>query len=218
MFHGCSIGAGHLGRSEAALSIHRYETADGSRWQVRWRDHTGRVRTRSVTSKPEATALDADIKARKFKGEALPRPSKDTLATAYDEWLRLRAPSLATHTQRVYKLTWAKHIQGRDFDAHRLTDLVADPVLLEELTAAMRDDGVGPAAQRKTLVVLSAVLTACVEWRKLPTNPVWGMRKPPGTRQRIPHPFPPLVVERIRLRMRRRLSHEEARPVGDACW
>lgn len=201
------------------MSVQRYETADGTRWRVRWRETSGRMRSTTVPSKRDATALDAELKARKFKGEALPSKSRETLASAYDEWLRLRGTTLAPHTQRVYKQAWNKHIKEPGFDAHRLSDLVADPVLLEELTADMRDRGVGPAAQRKALVVLSAVLSAAVQWKKIPTNPVWRMPKPPGTPQRVARPFPPLVVERIRLRMTRRNTRrgDDMRPIGDTC-
>jgi integrase len=101
---------------------------------------------------------------------------------------------------------WNAHVRRTGFDGHRLTELVSDPVLVEQLTAGMRERGVGPAAQRKTLVVLSAVLTAAVQWKKIPTNPIWRMPKPPAGRQRVPHPFPPLLVERIKLRLDRRLA------------
>jgi integrase len=200
------------------MSVHSYKTGDGARYQVRWREAHGRVRTRSFTSKREANAFDADVKARKFRGEGLPRPGKETLAAAYDEWFRLRGAMLASTTQRTYRAAWDAHVRGR-FDHHRLNELTADPQLFEELTADMRARGVGPAAQRKVLVVISAVLTACVEWKKIATNPVWRMRKPPGTRQRHPHPFPPVVVERIRLRMARRETKDPsgARAAADAC-
>jgi len=204
---------------ELHVSVQRYDTDDGARWRVRWREHDGRMRSRSVTSKREALALDADVKARRFKGEALPRATRDTLADAYAEWLRLRGSRLAPQTLQVYRYVWNAHVRGPGFDAHRLTDLVSDPMLIEELTAGMKERGVGPSSQRKTLVVLSAVLTAAVEWKKIPTNPVWRMRKPPGTRQRHPHPFPPLVVERIKLRMQRRPTRrgDPYRGSGDAC-
>jgi integrase len=202
----------------ATMSVHAYKTADGTRWQVRWRETNGRVRTRSLTSKRDALAFDADVKARKHKGEALPRPGRETLAAAYDEWWRLRGSTLAPATQRTYKAVWDAHVRGR-FDHHRLNELSADPQLFEQLTADMRERDVGPASQRKVLVVISAVLTAAVEWKKMPTNPVWRMRKPPGTRQRIPRPFPPVVVERIRLRMARRETKDSsgARAAADAC-
>lgn len=201
------------------MAIERYETADGTQWRVRWREATGRKRSVTVPSKRDAVALDGDIKAKKFKGEALPRPTRDTLASAYDEWLRLRGPDLAPPTLAVYKYAWNAHIHGTGFDAHRLTDLLADPMLLDELRADLRDRGVGPAAQRKAITVLSAVLTQCVRWKRIPTNPVWRMPKPAAGRQRIPRPFPPLVVERIRLRLMRRRTRDDPKHIrgfGDA--
>jgi len=81
----------------------------------------------------------------------------------------------------------------------------------------MRERGVGPAAQRKALVVLSAVLSAAVQWKKIPANPVWRMPKPPAARQRIPHPFPPLLVERIKRRLDRRQAKANiVLPTGDS--
>lgn len=185
------------------MSVQRYETADGSRWRVRWREANGRMRSRSCTSKREAVALDADVRSRKFRGEALPRPGRETLAVAYDEWWRLRGSTLASNTQRTYQAAWNAHVRDR-FDYHPLSALVADPQLFEELLADMRERGVGPAAQRKVLVVLSAVLTAAVEWKHIAANPLWAMRKPSAARQRLPRPFPPVVVERIRLQLLRR--------------
>jgi integrase len=200
------------------MSVQRYDTADGVRWRVRWREANGRMRSRTMTSKREASALDADVRARKFKGEMLPRPGKESLAAAYDDWFRLRGSRLATTTQRTYRAVWDAHVRGR-FDHHRLNELAAEPQLFDELLAEMRERGVGPASQRKVLVVLSAVLTEHVRWKKIATNPLWRMRKPPGTRQRHPHPFPPVVVERIRLRMARRVTKDSSgvRATADAC-
>jgi integrase len=200
------------------MSVQQYKTADGLQWRVRWREHDGRMRSRTVMNKREALALDADVKARKYKGEALPQRERETLAAAFDEWWRLRGSTLATTTQRTYKAVWDAHIRD-NFDQHYLAELVADPQLFEQLLADMREKGIGNAAQRKTLVVLSAVLSAAVDWKKITTNPVWRMRKPPATRQRIPRPFPPVVIERIRIRMRRRDTKDASglRAMGDAC-
>jgi integrase len=200
------------------MSVQRYETADGTQWRVRWREPDGKMRSRTVVNKRGALALDADLKARKFKGEALPRAGRETLAAAFDEWWRLRGSTLATATQRTYLAAWNAHVRG-EFDHHRVGELAADPQLFEELMATLRKRGVGNAAQRKVLVVMSAVLTAAVEWGRIATNPLWRMRKPPGTRQRIPRPFPPVVVERIRVRMLRRATKDvtDTRAVADAC-
>lgn len=201
------------------MSVHAYGTGDGPRYQVRWREAPSRVRTRSFTSRREAAAFDAEIKARKFKGETLPRPGRETLAVAYDEWFRLRGSTLATTTQRTYRAVWDAHIRDR-FDHHRLNELATNPRLFEELLADMREREVGNAAQRKVLVVMSAVLTAAVDWKKITINPLWRMRKPPTTRQRHPHPFPPILVERIRLRMMRRKTKDPSgvRAIADACF
>lgn len=199
------------------MSVRPYETSDGKRWQVQWRDAQKKLRGRTFTSKTEALAFDADVKAKKFKGEALPRSSKQSLAAAYDDWYRLRGSNLAPATQRVYKGVWNSHVRDR-FDGHSLSELAADPQLFEELMADMRDRGVGLAAQRKVLVVMSSVLTAAVDWKKISVNPLWQMRKPSPAPQRYPHPLPPLVIERVRLRLRRRRTKDPygARSFKDA--
>lgn len=200
------------------MSVHHYDTKDGARYQVRWREANGKVRTRTLTSKEEANGLDADIKARKFKGQALPRPGKETLAAAYDEWWRLRGSTLAPASQRVYQSMWNAHIKD-GFDQHRMNQLASDPQLFEQLLAELREKGVGNGAQRKLLVVLSAVMTAAVDWQKIAVNPILRMRKPPTKPERYPRPFPPVVVERIRLKMLRRETMDQLkiRPKRDAC-
>src|SRR5579859_2469206 len=91
-----------IGR-ERRMSVQRYDTADGVRWRVRWREPSGKMRSRTMTSKREATAFDAEVKTRKFKGEALPRPGRETLAAAYDDWFRLRGAKRAPSTQRAHR-------------------------------------------------------------------------------------------------------------------
>jgi integrase len=199
------------------VSVHPYKTAEGTRYQVRWREG-GRVRTRSCATKREANAYDIEVKARKQKGEALPQPGRDTLAAAYDEWWRLRGSTLRKNTQAAYKAVWTAHVQDR-FDHYRLSEWVSNPQLFEELTADMRERGVGNASQRKVLVVMSAVFKTAVRWKKVGVNPVLVVPKPAGTRNRIPHPFPPVVVERIRLQMRSRATKDRSatRGLADAC-
>lgn len=130
------------------MSVQPYTTADGRRWRVRWREGNGRMRSRTVATKSEALALDADIKSRKFRGDTLPRTGRQTLASAYEEWWRLCASALAKTTQAGYRASWKAHIEGR-FDGHRLDELAADPQLIEEWLAEMRAEGVGAGAQRK---------------------------------------------------------------------
>lgn len=82
----------------------------------------------------------------------------------------------------------------------------------------MEARGVGRASQRKTLIVMSALLTQCVRWQKMATNPVRGMVKPTAAPRRKVRPFPPLLVERIRQELTTRATKDPAgaRGSGDA--
>ena len=195
------------------MSVRAYETQDGKRWQVQWRDAQKKLRGKTFTSKSEAQAFDADVKAKKFKGDALPRASRQTLAQAYDDWLRLLGSQLAPSTQRGYQALWNAHVKGK-FDGHSLTALVNDPQLFDELVAEIRDRGAGPSTQRKVLIVISSVLSAAVKWNKISTNPLWQVSKPSAAPQRYPRPLPPLVIERIRRRLYRRKVRDEMDPRG----
>ena len=175
------------------------------------------MRSRTLPSKREALVFDADVRTRRFRGEALPQPGRETLAAAYEEWWRLRGSTLAANTRRTHQAVWNAHVKDR-FDHHRLASLAANPQLFEELTADMRSRGVGPAAQRRVLMVISAVLSACVQWKKIAVNPIAQVPKPPAARQRNPRPFPPAVVELIcdEIRCRATKDRDGHRPVGDA--
>lgn len=201
------------------MSLRAYQTSDGKRWQVQWRDAHKKLRGRTFTSKTEAQAFDADIKARKFKGESLPRAGKETLAKAYDDWLEKgKGSRISESTRRTYKAVWNAHVRDR-FDHHRLSELVSEPELLDELLTDMTSRGVGNASQRKVLVVLSAVLTQHVKWKKISTNPVWGMDKPRATRQSLARPFQSSEIERIRYLMMHRETKpfRQERAMADAC-
>jgi integrase len=199
------------------MSVQRYDTEDGSRWRVRWREPNGHMRSRTLMSRSAAIAFDADVKSRKYRGEALPRASRETLAEAHAQWWKLRGYKLSSNTQRTYKAMWKAHVENQ-YDHYPITQLASEPHLLEMMLADMAARGVGDAAQRKVVVVISSVLTACVKWGKIATNPAWQIDKPPTAPQRIPHPFPPIVIERIRLRMLRRpvRPRSSVRNIGDA--
>jgi integrase len=190
------------------MSVQQYKTADGVQWRVRWRDPDGKMRSRTTANKREALALDADVKSRKFRGEVIPRTSRDTLAAAYEQWKELYAkPYLTKKTLIRYEEAWEPHVKGRH-DHHLLAEFVANPQLFDEMLAEMRERGVGNESQRKVLIVMSSVFKAAVRWQKVSTNPVLAVPKPSGTPTRIPHPFPPIVIERIRLQMLRRATRD----------
>lgn len=176
------------------------------------------MRSRSFQSRREAQGFDNELKARRYRGEALPRASRQTLAEAWADWRRLVAPQKAESTRRNYDAIWRAHIAGTGFDGHRLTELAAEPQLIDELLATLEQRGVGPASRRKALIVLSAVLPQCVKWRKVSDNPVRHAVKVSAARQRPARPFPPIVIERVRDEIRRRATKDASglRAVGDA--
>ncbi len=201
------------------MSFQRYETGDGTRWRVRWRDELGKMHSRSFLSRNDARGFDAEVKAGKFRGDFVPRSGKQTLAGAYADWTRVRARRRSGRTQADYAAAWRTHIEGR-FDHHRIAALASNPMLVEELVAELEDEGVGPAAIRKTLTVLSAVMTFCVKQNKIASNPVLVAEKPPAKPKRHAKAFPPLVIEQIRYRLGTRSAKRRnaARPMGEACF
>ncbi|MGH8325926.1 MAG: tyrosine-type recombinase/integrase [Steroidobacteraceae bacterium] len=200
------------------MSIQRYEASDGTRWRVRWREPSGRMRSRTFQSRRDAQGFDTDLKARRFRGEPLPRASRQTLAEAWKDWQRLVGPEKAESTRRNYEAIWRAHVARDGFDQHRLTELATDPQLIDELLALMSRRGVGLASRRKTLIVLSAVLTQCVKWKKISDNPVRHAVKVSSARQRAARPFPPIVIERIRAEIAARATKDGSgnRAAGDA--
>jgi integrase len=207
-----------LSRAVFALSVHPYKTKDGQRYRTCWREN-GRPRSRSFIRRKEANDFDIEIKARRLRGEVIPRTSRNTLAEAYEEWRRLYAKQrLSKKTLTRYAEAWDPHIKGRH-DHYTLAQLVAEPQLFEEMLDEMRERGVGDETQRKVMIVMSSVFKAAKRWKKVSENPVREVPKPRAARKRTPSPLPPMVVERIRLQMRRRKTRDPsgARAIADAC-
>lgn len=194
-----------------AVSIQRYETADGTRWRVRWREPDGKMRSKTLANKSEAQALDIDLKAKKLRGDLLPTAGRWTLDQSWDEWLDLRRPDLSPATLETYETLWEAHIRGTLVGRSLVGELVSEPKRIEDHLAALKagdpanrrreeddKDSLGPAAKRKLLMLLSGVFSECVRWRRIYINPIREMRKPSAVPQRAPRPLPPIVIERLR--------------------
>ncbi len=202
------------------MSVHPYKTKDGTHYEVKWREGR-RPRSRSFGSRKDAKDFDVQVRARKLRGEPIPRVSRDTLAQAYEQWKRSYAePRLAPKTLTRYEQAWDPHIKGRH-DHHLLVEFVAEPQLFDEILADMRERGVGNESQRKVFLVMSSVFKMAKRLKKVSENPVREVPKPRAARQRLPRPFPPLVVERVRFQLRgrsasARADHKVLR-LADAC-
>jgi integrase len=76
------------------------------------------------------------------------------------------------------------------------------PEVLARFRADLAAGGVGDPTIRKLMSIVQGVLQRAVEWHRLATNPARAVRKPPQKRMRRIEPPSPLVVERMRARLR----------------
>ena len=121
---------------------------------------------------------------------------KRTLAELGDDWWRLHAePNLAARTLTVYASLWDVHILPR-LGALPLREL--RPETCHAFAADLAAAGVGPAARRKALALLSSVLEHAVEWGQIASNPAARVRKPSARRVRVVRPPAPAAVEAMR--------------------
>jgi integrase len=79
--------------------------------------------------------------------------------------------------------------------------LAHTPEAVQAFKLKMIAGGAGPATQRRTLAVLSAVLRKAVELNRIATNPVATVRKPSAKRARLVHPLRPEIVESLIVQM-----------------
>ncbi len=178
------------------MSIERLDRQGGTVWRVRWREG-GQNRARVLGRKRDAEAFDAEIRRRKRAGELLESAgARMTLAEFAREWWRLYGePNLARSTLEGYAILWDRHVLPR-IGGVRLRDLT--PQVLERFRGEMSAAGVGPAAQRKTLVIVQGILQRAAEWGYIAGNPAKVVRKPAQRRTRAVRPLAPSAVERLR--------------------
>lgn len=161
------------------MSVQRYMVGKRAMWRVRWREPNGTMRSKSYPTKAQADREDARKRAEKLLGHT-PQPvqQRRTLGHAWEEWWQAKAPDKAEATRRSYLGLWRANIESQ-LGGVLLSDLVADPSLLNELQKSMNARGVGKQSHRRTLVILVMLLNQCVGWKWISENPARGIEKPP---------------------------------------
>lgn len=183
------------------MSVEPIDRKSGRVWRVRWRDESGRARSRVLGRKQDAVAFDAEVKRRKRTGnlEALTERSV-TLGEFVEEWwTRYAKPNLAERTLRSYAGCWDRHVLPY-LGQRSLGDL--SPDLLEDWVSQLRASGVGEPTIGRALIVLSSVLSKAVAWGRTPSNPVAHVTKPKPERQALIRP----------------LTREQVTQLLDATW
>jgi hypothetical protein len=104
-------------------------------------------------------------------------------------------PHLARKTREVYADLWDRHILGRlgGAELRRIA-----PEVVESFRAELRKAGVGDPTILKTLALLQGILQRAVVWRRIRSNPVAAIKKPPQRRKRVVRPIAPKTVEALR--------------------
>ncbi|MDP9416328.1 MAG: site-specific integrase [Actinomycetota bacterium] len=179
------------------MSVERVVRSNGEVvWRVRWREGA-RNRSRVLGRKRDADAFDAEVRRRRRTGElAALDAGRETLAHFAETWWQLYAlPNLAPRTRASYAHIWDRHVLPR-LGALPLREI--NTLVVGRLAADLEQAGIGPAARRKALAVLSGVLQRAVEWGRLPANPARAVRSPSAPRARAVRPLPPAEVEAIR--------------------
>ena len=154
----------------------------------------------TFSTKDEALDFEARLRLAKRGGTQVRKASTQTLEAFGAEYrdklvaLRRAVPSDAQGPGEPME-------PSRDpahWESAALATLAHEPEILQAFKADLVAEGVGDGAIRKTLAILSAVLGVAVQWNRIPSNPVSGVRKPPAKRKRAIEPIAPQQVERLR--------------------
>jgi integrase len=169
-------------------------------WRVRWRDGL-RNRARTFDRKGDALRFETEVRRRQQTGDLPPtHGGRETLGSFAETWWKTYAiPNLAPKTRRIYAELWDRHVLPR-LGGTALRELTPEVVasFRADLTAA----GVGDPTVRKTLAFLQGVLQRAVEWRRIDSNPVKAVRKPPQRKGRVVDLPSATAVEQMRSRLR----------------
>lgn len=102
------------------------------------------------------------LRLRRTGDLAMVDAGRTTLAEfGRERWWPLYASTLERNTRATYASLWDKHVLPR-IGGLRLREL--RPEVLQRFRTDLERAGVGPAATRKTLMLLQGVLQRAVEW------------------------------------------------------
>ena len=167
------------------------------KWEVRWRDASGRRRGRTIDRWGDADRFATELRRQQQVGHLidLDRGTITLGEFVEDYWRDYAIPNLAPKTRDVYARVWDKHLCPR-IGAFPLRELTT-PVLMR-VRADLSRDGVGDPTVLKAFTMLQSVLSHAIVAGHVDHNSARAVRKPRQQRQRKVDPVPPEVVELIR--------------------
>jgi hypothetical protein len=149
---------------------------ESGRWQARYRDPSGRERSRNFTSKVDADRFLIGIESDKLRGQWIdPEAARIRLSEVAERWYSTTAP-LKPKTRSGYQsllnsriLPYLGGLQLRQID----------PVVVREWVAELQEEGLSASRIRQARNVLHAVFNMAVDASMVTRNPVAGVKTPP---------------------------------------
>lgn len=121
-------------------------------WEVRWRDETGRMRSRSFALKSEAKAFGGRVDAG-LEGQSGEGRTAETLYEFGEPWLNTRVDLKASTVYQYQSYLRAQIRQRLDVPMSRIT-----PRMVQEMVADMASEGYARGTIRTVVVVVKFLL------------------------------------------------------------
>lgn len=145
------------------------------RWRARYTDPAGRERSKSFARKVDAERFLLSVEDGKLRGAYVdPQAGKLQLGEWAERWYRTTA-DLKPSTRRTYR----KLLDNQILPVFERAPLAAiDMLAVREWVAALVEHGLSASRIRNAHQVLSQILAAAVEDRRIVRNPAAGVRLP----------------------------------------
>lgn len=155
---------------------------DKGRWELRYRDPTGRPRRKRFPTKREARDFHADLRMRAQAGTwTAPESGRLPLAQWVEEWW-----GTAVHLRPATKARYERDLRLHILPAFGGVQIARiSPRQVRAWVAEMVANGERPSAVRRRFSVLRKILGDAVAMEMVSRNPSRGVRPPADTRSEI---------------------------------
>lgn len=147
----------------------------GKRWRVRYRDPSGRDRSKSFDRKDDALRYVHDVEMRIDRGRYIdPDAARATVGELADQWLATKAATRKPTTTAGYESLWHSLV------APRWADVPVSAIAHSDVAKWVADMSarLSPSRTRQAHLVLRSVLDMAVKDRRIETNPATGVDLP----------------------------------------
>jgi integrase len=176
------------------MSVHPNRTGG---YDVRYRDATGRQRSKTFRRKRDAERFDQQVKDAKQTGTLARLDGGQVTLDQYveDVWAPTHAAALAPKTRELYTALYDGHLSPT-LGGYPLRELTPEIIGRWQADRLAADAPV--ESTRKALTLLGGILQRALEAGRITSNPERLVRKAPPAATDEVRPLPPATVEAIR--------------------